>query len=64
MTDTLLLAFDDERALAEELAQALGVRLVFVTRHRFPDGELRLVLPQRRRLRRRLCGELRRLHLP
>ncbi len=46
MTDTLLLAFDDERALAEELAQALGVPLDFVTRHRFPDGELRLVLPK------------------
>lgn len=46
MTDTLLLAFDDERALAEELAQALGMPLDFVTRHRFPDGELRLVLPK------------------
>ena len=46
MTDTLLLAFDDERALAEELAQALGVPLDLVTRHRFPDGELRLVLPK------------------
>ncbi|MDC6167192.1 ribose-phosphate diphosphokinase [Paucibacter sp. XJ19-41] len=46
MTDTLLLAFDDERALAEELAQALGMSLDFVTRHRFPDGELRLVLPK------------------
>jgi len=46
MTDTLLLAFDDERALAEELALALALPLAFVTRHRFPDGELRLVLPK------------------
>jgi len=46
MNDTLLLAFDDERALAEELAAALGVLLAFVSVHRFPDGELRLRLPK------------------
>jgi len=42
----LLLAFEDERALAEELAAALAVPLAFIRRHRFPDGELRLVLPK------------------
>jgi len=47
MTDTLLLAFDDEATLAQELAAALDVQLHFVKRHRFPDGELRLVLPAR-----------------
>lgn len=46
MSATLLLAFDDERALAEELAAALALPLAFVARHRFPDGELRLVLPK------------------
>lgn len=42
----LLLAFEDEAALARELAEALGLPLAFITRHRFPDGELRLVLPK------------------
>ncbi|TXL64757.1 ribose-phosphate diphosphokinase [Zeimonas arvi] len=42
---SLLLAFDDERALAERLAQAAGLPLAFVARHRFPDGESRLRLP-------------------
>ncbi|MDI4632578.1 ribose-phosphate diphosphokinase [Pelomonas sp. V22] len=45
-SSTLLLAFEDERALAEELAAALAVPLAFVRVHRFPDGELRLVLPK------------------
>jgi ribose-phosphate pyrophosphokinase len=44
MTD-LLLAFDDERALAEPLAAALGCPLNWVARHRFPDGESKLRLP-------------------
>lgn len=44
MTD-LLLAFDDERHLAEPLAAALGVSLRWIERHRFPDGESRLRLP-------------------
>ena len=43
---TQLLAFDDERALAERLAEALNWRLAFVQRHRFPDGEVRLTLPE------------------
>jgi ribose-phosphate pyrophosphokinase len=44
-SNTLLLAFDDERALALELAEALNMPLSFISRHRFPDGEMRLVLP-------------------
>ncbi len=42
----LLLAFEDEATLARELAEALGLPLDFIKRHRFPDGELRLVLPK------------------
>jgi ribose-phosphate pyrophosphokinase len=41
----LLLAFDDERHLAEPLATALGVPLRWIERHVFPDGESRLRLP-------------------
>ena len=43
----LLLAFDDERHLAEPLAADLGVPLHWIERHRFPDGESRLRLPER-----------------
>ncbi len=42
---TLLLAFDDEAALAGRLAAALGAPLAIVERHAFPDGETRLRLP-------------------
>lgn len=42
----MLLAFDDEQGLAQRLAAELGCPLGFITRHRFPDGELRLVLPK------------------
>ncbi len=41
----LLLAFDDETRLAVPLAQALGVPLHWIERHRFPDGESKLRLP-------------------
>ena len=41
----MLLAFDDEAALAAKLGGALGVEARFVARHRFPDGETRLTLP-------------------
>ena len=41
----LLLCFDDELALAEALAAALGCGLGRIARHRFPDGESRLTLP-------------------
>lgn len=42
-----LLAFDDERHLAEPLAAALGCGLSYLARHVFPDGETRLHLPPR-----------------
>jgi ribose-phosphate pyrophosphokinase len=42
---SLLLAFDDEAALASALASALGWPLAIVDRHGFPDGETRLRLP-------------------
>jgi ribose-phosphate pyrophosphokinase len=42
---SLLLAFDDEEALAQRLAEATGWPLAIVGRHRFPDGETRLWLP-------------------
>ena len=41
----MLLAFDDEAALAQGLATALGQPLALVRSHRFPDGETRLRLP-------------------
>jgi ribose-phosphate pyrophosphokinase len=41
----LLLAFEDEQALAQPLAAALGWPLAWITRHRFPDGESMLTLP-------------------
>ena len=41
----VLLCFDDERAMAQAAAQAAGLSLAVVSRHRFPDGELRLQLP-------------------
>lgn len=42
---SLLLAFDDESALAQSLAKALGWPLALIERHAFPDGETRLRLP-------------------
>jgi len=42
---TVLLAFDDEAALATRLAGALGWTLALADVHRFPDGETRLRLP-------------------
>ncbi len=44
MTD-MLLCFDDETDPARRLAQAAGLSLHEVQRHRFPDGELKLRLP-------------------
>jgi ribose-phosphate pyrophosphokinase len=41
----LLLAFDDEAALASRLAQALSCEWATVEQHSFPDGETRLRLP-------------------
>jgi ribose-phosphate pyrophosphokinase len=42
---SLLLAFDDEAALAAALAAALGWQLAIIDSHTFPDGETRLRLP-------------------
>jgi ribose-phosphate pyrophosphokinase len=42
---SLVLAFDDEAALGERLAAALGWDFALVDRHGFPDGETRLRLP-------------------
>ena len=42
---SLLLAFDDETTLARRLADAAGLPLAIIERHRFPDGESRLRLP-------------------
>ncbi len=42
---SLVLAFDDEAALGDRLASALGAPLAIIDRHVFPDGETRLRLP-------------------
>lgn len=42
----MLLAFADEQDLALRLAAGLGCPLELVQVHRFPDGEMRLVLPK------------------
>ncbi len=41
-----LLCFDDEQAIAQAAASAAGLSLAVIQRHRFPDGELRLRLPE------------------
>lgn len=41
----LLLYFEDEKVQAEQIALAAGMALACVNRHRFPDGELKLLLP-------------------
>jgi len=41
-----LLCFDDEQAIARAAATAAGLTLAVIERHRFPDGELRLRLPE------------------
>jgi len=42
---TQVLAFEDEAPMGQALAQALGLPLGLIRRHRFPDGELKLTLP-------------------
>ena len=42
----MLLAFADEVALGQRLAQALGWPFALIDEHAFPDGETRLRLPQ------------------
>ncbi len=44
--DTLLLHFDDETEEAERLARAAGIECAVIERHRFPDDELHLRLPE------------------
>jgi len=41
-----LLCFDDEQTIAHAVAAAAGLTLAVIQRHRFPDGELRLRLPE------------------
>ena len=43
--DAALLCFDEEQAIARRAADAAGLALAVVQRHRFPDGEVRLRLP-------------------
>ncbi len=42
----LLLCFEDEQGIARATAEAAGLSLALIDRHRFPDGEWRLRLPQ------------------
>lgn len=57
----MLLYFDDERDLARRVAKAAGVTAGAISRHRFPDDEIKLTLPPR--LPRRVAI-LRSLHRP
>ena len=41
-----LLYFEDEAVFANLLSRQLGLTAELVHRHRFPDGELKLQLPQ------------------
>lgn len=41
-----LLCFDDEERMARATADAAGLTLAVIERHRFPDGESRLRLPE------------------
>jgi ribose-phosphate pyrophosphokinase len=43
----MLLYFDDEEPFARRLAAAAGLEPRLIARHRFPDGELKLTLPDR-----------------
>ncbi len=45
MQSASLLYFDDEQALASQLAKASGLTATCVDRHVFPDGEIKLRLP-------------------
>lgn len=46
MSASVILFFEDQATSAKQLAQALGVSAIQIERHRFPDGELKLRLPQ------------------
>ena len=45
MSQPLLLCFEDEQASAQRIAAAANVPLAVIERHRFPDGEIKLRLP-------------------
>jgi ribose-phosphate pyrophosphokinase len=42
----ILLYFEEEETSAQAIAAAAGLRLARIERHRFPDGELKLRLPE------------------
>ena len=42
----VLLCFDEERVVAQACADLTGLTLSVVERHRFPDGEVRVRLPE------------------
>jgi len=42
----VLLCFDDERTVAQACANQTGLALAVVVRHRFPDGEVKVRLPE------------------
>ena len=44
-TTELLLYFEEEKNQATQIANAAGMALACISRHRFPDGELKLRLP-------------------
>jgi ribose-phosphate pyrophosphokinase len=44
-TPELLLYFEEEKDQATQIAAAAGMALACISRHRFPDGELKLRLP-------------------
>jgi ribose-phosphate pyrophosphokinase len=44
--DCVLLHFEEEREAAERIASEAGMTLQCLERHRFPDGELKLRLPE------------------
>ena len=46
MRPALLLHFEDETDQASHIAAAAGMPTACITRHRFPDGELKLRLPE------------------
>ncbi len=46
MNTGTLLCFDDEERMARATADAAGLTLAVIERHRFPDGESRLRLPE------------------
>lgn len=47
VSDGCLLHFAEDREIAERAAAAAGLQPCAIERHRFPDGELRLRLPER-----------------